>query len=111
MNTSKVTIVLTNEQAKDLASVLWDLCSFVDGGVRILNEGAPLLSIWRAVTDAAAPACLENDTPDFYAALVEIADAGEKAKNSYSGDGWRLAHEKFSAFARAVLAKATGGTP
>jgi hypothetical protein len=42
--------------------------------------------------------------PELYAALQEIASA-ETAAGSYPGDGWRLAHEKFSAFARAILAK------
>ncbi len=38
-------------------------------------------------------------------ALHKISDAGEKAAQSYPGDGWRLAHDKFSAFARAALSK------
>jgi hypothetical protein len=46
--------------------------------------------------------------PDLLAALHAIADAGESAANSYPGDGWRLAHEKFAAFARAAISKATG---
>jgi len=51
-----------------------------------------------------AAATLEA-APDLLAALQAIADA-EPAKDVYTGDdGWRLAHEKFAAFARAAIAK------
>jgi hypothetical protein len=64
-----------------------------------------------ALDDAAedtANARLISAAPDLLAALHAIADAGESAANSYPGDGWRLAHEKFAAFARAAISKATG---
>lgn len=44
--------------------------------------------------------------PDLLAALQQIAQS-DAAAHSYPGDGWRLAHEKFAAFARAAIARAS----
>ena len=52
-------------------------------------------------------ATLIASAPDLLAALQAIADANA-AKDAYQDNGWRLAHEKFAAFARAAIAAATG---
>jgi hypothetical protein len=55
-----------------------------------------------------ANARLIASAPDLLAALQEIAAAGYDSAHSYPGAGWLIAHEKFAAFARAAISKATG---
>ena len=68
----------------------------------ILGAGRELIA---TVSDNDAP--IIAAAPDLLAALQAIADAGPD-EGCKMGDGWRAAHDKFTSFARAAIAKARG---
>ena len=50
-----VTITLTLQQAKQLASLLWEVCSETEEGVKTLREDLPESEIRRKVVAAISP--------------------------------------------------------
>jgi hypothetical protein len=49
---SKRIIVLSADQADELAALLWECCTETEEGVKTLREDLPLTDIWRAVVNA-----------------------------------------------------------
>jgi hypothetical protein len=50
-----ITIKLTREQAKELASLLWECCTETDDGIKYLRDDLPLAAIWRTVVESLTP--------------------------------------------------------
>ena len=50
-----ITIKLTREQARELASLLWECCTETDDGMQYLRDDLPLSTIWRTVVEAITP--------------------------------------------------------
>jgi hypothetical protein len=52
MTKEKRIVVLTHEQWRELASLLWECSTETDDGMQYLREDLSTAAIWRAVVDA-----------------------------------------------------------